>query len=146
MVDDPEIRGDKLRDLIQIIGLKDKYGGSFSMSELRQLAGYSRGGAIYDQVERSGFFTIIEKNISLNEKGKKYFETKLIPSFQFIGSIGWFISILGIIILAEWVFPTFFEIYIFLDSPIPGLLVILIGLFLKFGLLPLAYYLKYRRK
>ena len=67
------IRGDRLRELILLVGLKDKYGGSFSKSELRRIIGYKRGGGIYDALEKSGFFVIDGDNISLNEEGKKYF-------------------------------------------------------------------------
>jgi len=129
-----------------LVGLKDKYGGSFSKSELRRIIGYKRGGGIYDALEKSGFFVIDGDNISLNEEGKKYFQKVLMPPYQLIKSVGFFLVILGVIILAEWILPTYFNIFIVITSPIPGIIIISIGLFLDFGLLPTIYRLAIRKK
>ena len=139
-----KLKGDKLRDLIFLIHLNNKYGhGKNEIAELKETLGYSTGG-IYNAVDNSGYFERTVNGIQLTEKGKEYLDRKILPRYSDSKSVGNALMLLGFVFILQWVEWTYFQ-YTFVIPWYSGLTVLVGGIILRFFILRL-YYLTVKRK
>lgn len=142
-----KVRGDLLRELIFLVYLRNKYDAKpdVKISTLKRLLGYSTGGIDY-ALKYSGFFEIYHDQVKLSEKGKEYVKRELLPQYRILNPIGYFLILMGVLIFLQWYLATYFDTVISFDWW-TGVSVIIIGLILRFLLLPLIYWtLKIQRK
>jgi hypothetical protein len=139
------LRGDKIRDLIFMVYLNNKYGkGKNDISELKGLLGYSTGG-IYNALDDSGYFERTPNEIRLTEKGQKYLRSKVLPPYDIIRTIGYCLLFLGFVFAWQWFSWTYLKQY-FVVPLYSFLPVIILGVFLTFFVLRSKYYLVKRRR
>ncbi len=142
-----KVRGDLLRELIFLVYLRNKYDAKpdVRISTLKKLLGYSAGGIDY-ALKYSGFFEIHLDQVKLSEKGKEYVKRELLPQYRILNPIGYFFILMGVLIFLQWYMATYLNRVIFFDWW-TGISIIIIGLILRFFLLPLIYWtLKIQRK
>jgi len=79
------IKGDKLRDLILLVYLNNKYGlgKKIKISKLKEFLGYSTGG-LYNALDESGFFIRKGDGIALSASGETYAGKKLLGQIQMV--------------------------------------------------------------
>ncbi len=142
-----KVRGDMLRELIFLVYLRNKYDlkPEVRVSTLKSLLGYSAGGINY-AINFSGFFETKGDKIKLSKKGEDYVRRELLPPYKAFNAVGYFLVLLGSLIVLQWyMFENFHDPIIFGWES--GLLLIVGGLVLRFWLLPLLYWaLKIRKK
>jgi len=139
------VKGDKLRDLILLVYLNNKYGhGKNDIAELKETLGYSTGG-IYSALDNSGYFERNANGIQLTEKGNGYLDHKIMPRYSDSKSIGNAFIILGFVFILQWVDWTFFQ-YAFIIPWWSGLTVLVGGIIIRFFILRLYYFAIKRRK
>lgn len=140
-----KLRGDKLRDLILLVYLNNKYGGEkIKLSWLKEKLGYSTGG-LYSALDESGYFERKGDEIRLTEKGEAYLREHILPQYTVFYPIGNFLIILGLVLLLQWYFWTY------LQTPIifqwySAVMVIAGGIILRVFLMRLVYWVTIRRK
>ena len=82
------VKGDKLRDLILLVYLNNKYGKEKNeIPELQEILNYSTGG-IYGALDFSGYFQRSPVGIELTEKGKDYLTKKILPQYNAFNPFG----------------------------------------------------------
>lgn len=141
------IRGDKLRDLILLVYLNDKYGlgKRVEVSKLKRFLGYSTGG-IYNALDESGYFARKGDEILLSDKGEKYVRKELMQWYRVLYPTGYLIVFLGIILVAHWYLYTYHNVFLLFDWSV-GFACIAGGLTVRFALPALTYwYLKITKK
>lgn len=141
------IKGDKLRELILLVYLNDRYGlnKKLKASKLKEFLGYSTGG-LYNALDESGYFERNKDEITLSEKGARYAKRELMRQFKAIYPIGYFLLLFGIILVGHWYLLTHHNILLFFDWTV-GFSFILGGLLLRFALPAFVFWmLKIRRK
>jgi hypothetical protein len=140
-----KLRGDKLRDLILLVYLNNKYGkGSYEIPELKEIVEYSTGG-IYSALDYSGYFERTINGIQLTEKGLEYLKNKILPQFSMFYSLGNFLIILGFILLLQWIEWTYVQYPLILPW-YSALSIIAFGFFIRFFILRLSYWIIQLRK
>lgn len=141
------IRGDKLRDLILLVYLNNKYGlgTTIKLSKLKQFLSYSTGG-LYNALDDSGYFIRKGDEITLSDAGERYARKNLMQRFRAVYPVGYFLTFFGMILIAHWYLLMYHDIFLFFDWTV-GLSFILVGLLIRFALPPFAYWiLKIRGK
>jgi len=144
---DELIRGDKLRDLVLIVYLNNKYGLGTKIDDakVQSFIGYSRSG-FNTAINESGYFVRKGDEIMLSEKGERYVKKELMPYYKAFNPIGYFLIFLGSLLFLQWYLLTYFKFLLILDW-LSGLSIIVGGLLIRFALLPTIYwFLKIRRK
>lgn len=128
------IRGDKLRDLILLVYLNNKYGLGTAIrpSKLRQYLRYSTGG-FYNALDESGYFTRKGDEIQLSSKGERYARMELMSQFRAFNPIAYFLVFFGIVLMAHWYLYTFYKTFLFFDWTV-GMSFTILGLVLRFAL------------
>lgn len=135
------IKGDMLRDLIFLVYLNDKYGlgKRIRISKLKSLIGYSTGG-VYNALDESEYFIRKGDEIRPSKEGEEYVKKKLLPYYKPLNIISYYIIFFGILLLVHWFLRTHYNIIIVFDWPV-ALSFIIVGLVIRFALLPLVYYI-----
>lgn len=142
-----KIRGDMLRELIFLVYLRNKYDQKpdVRVSTLKNLLGYSAGGINY-ALNYSGFFEAKGDVIGLSKKGEDYVKRELLPHYKNFAPIGYFLILLGSLLILQWYMFVNFNVSIIFGWE-AGVLLIIGGLVLRFWLLPLLYWaLKIQKK
>jgi hypothetical protein len=139
-----QLKGDKLRDLIFLVHLNNKYGkGKNDISELKRVLSYSTGG-IYSALDSSGYFERTPTEIKLTDKGQKYLKNRVLPPYETLKTVGYAILFLGAILTLQWVDYTYFNQYLVFPW-YSNLSFIFLGTFMIFFILRMKYYLAKRR-
>jgi len=135
-----KLKGDKLRDLILMVYLNNKYDKDKNrIPWLKEKLGYSTGG-LYHALDNSGYFERVKDEIRLTEKGTNYLNKQILPQFAFFNPIAYFLIILGFIFLYQWYFWTYGHV----NTIIPwysALFAIAIGVFFRFFSLRLTHWI-----
>jgi len=140
-----KLRGDRLRDLILLVYLNNKYGGEkIKLSWLKEKLGYSTGG-LYSALDESGYFERKGDEIRLTEKGKAYLREHILPQYTVFYPIGNFLIILGLVLLLQW------YLWTYLHTPMifqwySAVIVIAGGIILRVFLMRLVYWVMIHRK
>jgi len=141
------IRGDKLRDLIFLVYLNNRYGlgKKIRISKLKQYLGYSTGG-LYNALDDSGFFIRKGDDIVLSKLGEKYAKKELLQPYKAFFPVSYLFIIFGIILIVQWYLLAYHNVLLRFDWT-TGFAFIITGFFLRFALLPFAYwFLKLQKK
>lgn len=135
------IRGDKLRDLILLVYLNDKYGlgKRVKISKLKRFLGYSTGG-IYNALDESGYFTRKGDEILLSDKGERYVRKELMQWYRVVYPLGYFMVCFGIVLVGHWYLYTYHDIFLLFNWAV-GFAFIGGGLVIRFALPLLTYWL-----
>ena len=138
------LKGDKLRDLILLVHLNNKYGnGRNEISELKEALGYSTGG-IYSAIDSSGYFERKPDGILLTQRGKDYLKSNILPQYDIFKTIGYAMLFLGFLLIFQWLEWIYFGTYLvfpwYSDLGFVG-----IGILLSFLMLRMKYLL-FKRK
>jgi len=135
------IRGDKMRELLLLVYLNNKYGlgTKIEISKLKQLLDYSQSG-IYSALDESGYFDRKGDEIRLSEEGEKYVKKEIMPLYNPFKTIGYFFIFVGLVLILQWYLLAFYGITLFLNW-YPGAALIVGGLIFRFALLPTDYWL-----
>lgn len=147
MVERDVIKGDKLHELMLLVHLNSKYGlgTTLKLFKLKKFLDYSPGG-LYGALEGSGYFSRKGDEIELSDKGERYVNRKLMAQLRALYSISYFLLFFGIVLIVHWHSYTYHKIFLIFPWTV-GLSFIGVGLLIRFGLLPLGYWLlKVRRK
>jgi len=134
------IKGDRLRDLMLLVHLNNRYGMGTKMddSRLAEFLHYSRTG-LSTAIKESGFFEEKGDEITLSEKGERYVRAELLPSYRAVNPIGYFLIFLGSLLFVQWYLVSYYRtLLVFHWSSGPA--VIVFGLFVRFALLPTRYW------
>jgi hypothetical protein len=136
-----QIRGDKLRELLLMVYLNNKYGlgTRIEISKLKQLLGYSQSG-IYSALDESGYFDRKVDEIRLSEEGEKYVKKEIVQQYKAFNTIGYLFIFVGLVLILQWYLLTFHGILLTLDW-YSGAALIAGGLIFRFALLPADYWL-----
>ncbi len=106
------LKGDKLRDLILLVYLNNKYGKRRNdISELKDNLGYSTGG-IYSALDQSGYFERKPDGISLSSKGEAYLRKYVLPQYEILKIVGYAIMFIAFILILQWLYWTYLRIYL----------------------------------
>ena len=139
------IKGDKLRDLILLVHLNNKYGkGKNEIPTLKEILNYSTGG-IYSALDSSGYFERTNDGVILTKEGQEYIDKKILPRYSILKSVGDILIFLGIISIIQWILWNWYQ-YAWIPSWYSGLSPLAGGLVLRFFGLRLHYWLIKRRK
>lgn len=141
------IKGDKLRELILLVYLNDKYwlDKRIEVSNLKKFLHYSTGG-IYNALDESGYFERKGNEITLSDRGKRYAIKELMQRYRVLYPLGYFLLFFGIILIIHWYLLTYHRIFLFFDWTV-GLSFIVCGLLLRFAMPALTFwFLKIRKK
>jgi DNA-binding MarR family transcriptional regulator len=140
-----KLKGDKLRDLILLVYLNNKYGkGSNDIASLREILGYSVGG-IYNALDYSGYFKRRPERIELTEKGQEYLKKKILAQYDLINSVSNIFIIMGFVFLIQWIYWNYAHYAMIL--PWHSVLITFgIGIFIRFFTLRINYWIIRRRK
>jgi hypothetical protein len=97
-----KLKGDKLRDLILVVYLNNKYDKDKNrIPWLKEKLGYSTGG-IYNALNDSGFLERTGDEIYLTEKGTDYLNKQILPHYTAFNPLGNFLIVLGLVFLLQW--------------------------------------------
>ncbi len=144
MVGKKTVRGDKLRDVLFYVYMHSSFTkDKIKVADLKKIVDYSTGGA-YGAFE-SGYLEKIGDEIRLTEVGKDYVKTRILPQYSVYKSYGNVLLMLGVFFLVQW-----FE-WEYLKAPvIPSwyfaLMILGLGLFLRFFILRFNFFVTKRRK
>jgi hypothetical protein len=141
-----KLKGDKLRDLIFLVYLNNKYGkGENKISELEEIAGYRSPGGVYHALDSSGYFDRDKGEIKLTELGTKYLNSKILGEFRLANTVGNALIIISLVSLLQWIYWTYFHVIIMQWYAFIPLLAG--GLFIRFFVLRINYWIiKKQRK
>lgn len=141
-----KLRGDKIRDLILLIYLNEKYGGSkVRLPTLRKTLGYSQSG-IYSALDESGYFERKGDVITLSEKGQSYVKKQWIPYYSAFNPFGYFLILVGFLLFLSWYLRVYHGALLIFDW-YQGIIVIIGGLIIRFALLRMLFWtLKLEKK
>lgn len=139
------VKGDKLRDLILLVHLNNKYGkGKNEIPALKEILDYSTGG-IYSALDNSGYFERTTDGIQLTEKGKKYLSEKILPQYSLLNSVGNVFIVIGAVFILQWLEWTYWQ-HAFILNWYAGLSLLVGGLVLRFLGLRLHYWVIRKKK
>jgi len=143
--EEEKLRGDKLRDLILMVYLNNKYDKDKNrISWLKEKLGYSTGG-LYHALDNSGYFERKKEDIYLTEKGTNYLNKQILPQYTVFNPIGNLLIILGFVFLLQWYSWT----YAHKPVVIPwysALIAIALGILVRFLFLRLVHSIMKRKK
>jgi len=134
-----KLRGDKIRDLLLLIYLNEKYGGGkVRISTLKKTLGYSTGG-IYHALDESGYFERKGDVVTLSQRGQEYVKTEWIPYLQVVNPFSYFLMVIGSFFLISWLLRTYYNILLVFGW-YEGILMIAVGLILRFAFSRITYW------
>lgn len=140
-----ELKGDKLRELILLVYLNNKYDKEKNkVPWLKEKLGYSTGG-LYHALDESGYFERKGDEIKLTEKGIRYLNKQLLPQYTVFYPIGNFLIILGCVFLLQWYLWTYANIPMIFQWH-SAVIVIVGGVVLRFFFLRIVYLVMSHRK
>jgi hypothetical protein len=135
-----KLKGDKLRDLILVVYLNNKYGkDKNTMPWLKKKLGYSTGG-LYHALDDSGYFERTADEIRLTEKGTNYLNKEILPQYTAFNPIGNVLIILGLVFLLQWYMWTFAQTSVIVPW-YSAIIVIAAGIVIRFFYLRLAHWI-----
>jgi hypothetical protein len=134
-----KLKGDKLRELIFLVHLNNKYGKERNeIPALKEILGYSTGG-IYNALDSSGYFERTVDGIRLTKQGKEYLNREILTPFKISNSVGDVLIFVGLVFLFQWIEWTY--AHSSLIFPVWSALVAIAGgVFIRFFLLRLNYW------
>jgi len=135
------IRGDKLRDLILLVYLNDKYGlgKRVEISKLKRFLGTAV--VVYITLLMSlGVKATICDEISLSDKGERYVRKELMQWYRVLYPLGYFMVCFGIVLVGHWYLYTYHNIFLLFNWAV-GFAFIGGGLAIRFALPLLTYWL-----
>jgi hypothetical protein len=136
-----ELRGDKLRDLILLVYLNNKYGhGNEDVEKLREIVGYNSPGGIYSVLNSSGYFKKAVNGVELTDKGKKYLNKKILTPFTISNYVGAVLMLMGFVFLFQWFEWTYYQFLVIIPLEV-ALLTITGGFIIRFFMLKINYLL-----
>jgi len=139
------LKGDKLRDLILLVHLNNKYGkGRNDTPELKEILGYSTGG-IYNALNESGFFERRTDGLHLTNKGEDYLRGRILPQYDIFKTMGLTFVFLGFVFYLQWFQWTYKQTNLVFPW-YSALSIIALGIFMRFFILRTKYFLVKRRK
>lgn len=142
------IRGDIERELLFLIYLQNKYEKDrITTSTLRRMAGYKSSGGIYDAInslKNAGFVKEKDGMLTPTPKGEKYVKDNFLSTFDVIGMFGFLLIFIGLVFAYQWAMKLLFNIDVVLMAPIPAVVFITAGLFLRYGFLRVYYWIRRR--
>ena len=139
------VKGDKLRDLMLLVYLNNKYGkGKNEISAFKEILDYSTGG-IYSALDNSGYFRRTADGIQFTEKGVEYLNKKILPQYGILKSIGNAFIVLGAFLTLQWIFWTYSQ-YVWIIPLYSSIPVLAGGLILRFLGMRLHYWTIKREK
>lgn len=133
--------------MIFLVYLNNRFGlgKKIQISKVKQFLGYSTGG-LYNALDESGYFLRKGDDITLSKLGEEYVKKELMQPYKAFYPISYLFIFFGIILIAHWYLLTYHNILLRFDW-ITGFAFIIMGLFLRFALLPFVYwYLKLRKR
>jgi len=140
-----KLKGDKLRELILVVYLNNKYDKDKNrIPWLREKLGYSTGG-LYHALDNSGYFEREKDGIHLTEKGTNYLNKQILPQYTALYPIGDFLIILGFVFLLQWCFWTYAQT-VTLVPWYSAIIVIAGGIFVRFFFLRLSHLIMKMKK
>ena len=139
------LKGDKLRDLILLVHLNNKYGkGRNEVSELKENLGYSTGG-IYSALDSSGYFERKPDGVLLTQKGEAYLKSKVLPQYDIFKIIGYAILFIGFVLIFQWYDWTYLKVYLVFPW-YSDIGFVFLGVILSFFMLRMKYSVFKRKK
>ena len=141
-----KLRGDKIRDLLLLIYLNEKYGGGkVRISALKETLEYSTGG-IYGALDESGYFERRGDVVTLSQNGQEYVKKQWIPYLQVVNPFSYFLIVIGSLFFMSWFLRTYYDT-ILTFGWYEGILMIIAGLILRFAFSRIMYWFyRLRRK
>lgn len=140
-----KLKGDKLRDLILMVYLNNKYDKDKNRIQwLKEKLGYSTGG-LYHALDNSGYFERKKGEIQLTEKGTDYLNKQILPQYTAFYPIGNVLIILGFVFLLQWCFWTYKQT-VMLIPWYSAVIVIALGIFVRFFFLRLNHLIMKMKK
>ncbi len=143
------LRGDIKRELLFLIYLQDKYEkDGITTSTLRRMVGYKGSGGIYSAInslKNAGFVEEKDGNLKPTPRGERYVKDNFLYAFDIIGMFGFLLIFVGLIFLYQWVMKVVLNIDIAFTSPIPTVIFIASGLFLRYGFLRFFFWIRRER-
>jgi hypothetical protein len=138
------VRGDKLRDVLLYVHMHNKFSkDKIKVADLKKIVDYSAGGA-YSAFE-SRYLEKIGDEIHLTEDGKDYIKNRILPQYNIYKSYGNVLIVLGIFFFIQWFEWTYLKFAVM--PPLYFVLIILaLGLFMRFFILRFNFYITKRRK
>jgi hypothetical protein len=144
MVGKKAVRGDKLRDLLLFIYMNDRFSkDKIKVADLKKIASYSTGGA-YSAFE-SPYIEKTGDEIHLTEEGKGYVKDRILPQYNVYKSYGNVLIFLGSFFLLQWFEWTYLK-FPLIPSIYFAMIVLALGLFVRFFILRFNFYITKRRK
>lgn len=139
------VKGDKLRDLILLVHLNNKYGkGKNEIPALKEMLEYSTGG-IYGALNDSGYFERTLDEIRLTEKGETYLNKKILPRYDILRSTGNILIVIGAVFIFQWINWTYLQKVTIMPWHF-GLIVLISGVVFRFLGLRIDYWVIKRKK
>jgi len=133
------LKGDKLRELILLVHLNEKYGsGNVRISRLKKTLDYSTGG-IYNALDESGYFKHKGDVITLSNKGHEYIKKQWVRYFSIVNPLSYFIIIVGALLFLSWYLKVYHNAFLVFNW-YQGIVVIIAGLIIRFGLMRLMFW------
>jgi hypothetical protein len=138
------VRGDKLRDAILYVYLHTEFSkDKIKVADLKKTVGYGSGGA-YSAFE-SRYLEKINDEIRLTEEGIDYVKSRILPKFDIYKSYGNVIITISVFFFVQWLEWTYLNVAI-----IPGwyfaLMLLILGIFLRFFVLRFDFFVMKKRK
>ena len=134
------------RELLLLVYLENKYGkDGTTTSTLRRMVGYKGSGGVYSAISglRNAGFVEEGKGILIPTlKGEKYVKDNFLYTFDIIGMFGFLLIFVGLLFAFQSAMEIFLQIDIEFTSPIPAVVFIAAGIFLRYGFLRFYYRLR----
>lgn len=142
---DEQLRSDKLRDLILIVYLNNRFDKEKNrIPWLKEKLDYSTGG-LYSALDNSGYFERKTDEIVLTEKGMTYLNKHILPQHTAFYPFGNILIILGFIFLLQWIYWTYFQITMFVPW-YSAVIIIAAGVLIRFFYFRFNYWFMKRTK
>lgn len=140
-----KLRGDKLRELILLVYLNNKYDKEKNkIPWLKEKLGYSTGG-LYSALDESGYFDRKGDEICLTEKGNDYLHKNILPLYIVFYPVGNFLIILGLVLLLQWYLWTYLQT-VMIFQWYSAITVIIGGIVLRVFFLRIVYWIMTHKK
>lgn len=140
-----KLRGDKLRELILLVYLNNKYDKEKNrVPWLKERLGYSTGG-LYSALDNSGYFERKNDEINLTERGISYLKKQILPQYNALNPMGNFLIVLGLVFLLQWYLWTYANTSMIFPW-YTGAVTIATGIIVRFFFLRLGYWIIRNRK
>jgi hypothetical protein len=127
------------------VHLNNKYvKGGNEIPALKEILEYSTGG-IYGALDNSGYFERKADGIQLTQKGQEYLKKEILTPLSISDSVATILIVIGFVFLLQWIDWTYANQPLILPW-YTALLIIGSGLFIRFFILRVNYWIIKRRK